>query len=187
MKLHLPFPTTWKSRGPVVVLDPSERALRSNCLLLLRLFAIRACFSPCDSNGNASGNTLEEAILYGFLELVERDSVAHCAWITCGRCTRLYHQGPRCPALLTRENPYRMASSRVFPEAFPLLSHRVKKHARIAKAVVAVGSWNVGARSDGSRTTTGSTRFPRCREGEVELHAARFAGRRPLAGRTAVR
>lgn len=34
---------------------------------------------PCciaDSNGNAAGNTLEEAILQGFLELVERDSVA---------------------------------------------------------------------------------------------------------------
>jgi len=30
---------------------------------------------PC-SNGNAAGNTLEEAILQGFLELVERDSVA---------------------------------------------------------------------------------------------------------------
>lgn len=29
-----------------------------------------------DSNGNASGNTLEEAILQGFFELVERDAVA---------------------------------------------------------------------------------------------------------------
>jgi ribosomal protein S12 methylthiotransferase accessory factor len=34
----------------------------------------RFCFS--DSNGNASGNNLEEAILQGFLELVERDAVA---------------------------------------------------------------------------------------------------------------
>lgn len=33
-------------------------------------------FSWADSNGNAAGNTLEEAILQGFLELVERDSVA---------------------------------------------------------------------------------------------------------------
>ncbi|HEV7427823.1 MAG TPA: TOMM precursor leader peptide-binding protein [Thermoanaerobaculia bacterium] len=32
------------------------------------------CFS--DSNGNAAGNTLEEAILQGFMELVERDAVA---------------------------------------------------------------------------------------------------------------
>jgi oxazoline/thiazoline synthase len=32
------------------------------------------CYS--DSNGNASGNTLEEAILQGFCELVERDAVA---------------------------------------------------------------------------------------------------------------
>jgi oxazoline/thiazoline synthase len=33
-------------------------------------------FTRCDSNGSAAGNSLEEAILYGFLELVERDSVA---------------------------------------------------------------------------------------------------------------
>lgn len=36
--------------------------------------AVTYCWS-C-SNGNAAGNTLEEAILQGFLELVERDSVA---------------------------------------------------------------------------------------------------------------
>lgn len=33
-------------------------------------------FCNADSNGNAAGNTLEEAILQGFMELVERDSVA---------------------------------------------------------------------------------------------------------------
>jgi bacteriocin biosynthesis cyclodehydratase domain-containing protein len=33
-------------------------------------------FCSADSNGNAAGNTLEEAILQGFFELVERDSVA---------------------------------------------------------------------------------------------------------------
>lgn len=33
-------------------------------------------FCRADSNGNAAGNTLEEAILQGFMELVERDSVA---------------------------------------------------------------------------------------------------------------
>ena len=32
-------------------------------------------FCSADSNGNAAGNTLEEAILQGFMELVERDSV----------------------------------------------------------------------------------------------------------------
>ncbi len=32
-------------------------------------------FCWADSNGNAAGNTLEEAILQGFMELVERDSV----------------------------------------------------------------------------------------------------------------
>lgn len=35
-----------------------------------------APFSFSDSNGNAAGTNLEEAILQGFLELVERDSVA---------------------------------------------------------------------------------------------------------------
>ncbi|MEB3339444.1 TOMM precursor leader peptide-binding protein [Okeania sp.] len=33
-------------------------------------------FCAGDSNGNAAGNTIEEAILQGFMELVERDSVA---------------------------------------------------------------------------------------------------------------
>ncbi|HNP70672.1 MAG TPA: TOMM precursor leader peptide-binding protein [Kouleothrix sp.] len=33
-------------------------------------------FAWADSNGNAAGNTLEEAILQGFFELVERDAVA---------------------------------------------------------------------------------------------------------------
>jgi len=33
-------------------------------------------FMGSDSNGNAAGNTLEEAILQGFLELVERDATA---------------------------------------------------------------------------------------------------------------
>jgi ribosomal protein S12 methylthiotransferase accessory factor len=33
-------------------------------------------FCRADSNGNAAGNTLEEAILQGFLEVVERDAVA---------------------------------------------------------------------------------------------------------------
>ncbi|MBZ8181372.1 TOMM precursor leader peptide-binding protein [Oscillatoria salina] len=34
------------------------------------------CFCWADTNGNAAGNCLEEAILQGFLELVERDAVA---------------------------------------------------------------------------------------------------------------
>lgn len=33
-------------------------------------------FCRADSNGNAAGNTVEEAILHGFMELVERDSIA---------------------------------------------------------------------------------------------------------------
>jgi len=38
-------------------------------------------FALADSNGNAAGNTLEEAVLQGFLELVERDAVA--IWWYC--------------------------------------------------------------------------------------------------------
>ena len=41
-------------------------------------------FCKADSNGNAAGNTLEEAILQGFMELVERDSVA-LWWYNCLR------------------------------------------------------------------------------------------------------
>lgn len=36
----------------------------------------RSTFCKADSNGNAAGNTVEEAIVQGFMELVERDSVA---------------------------------------------------------------------------------------------------------------
>lgn len=35
----------------------------------------KSCFRAC-SNGNAAGNTVEEAIVQGFLELIERDAVA---------------------------------------------------------------------------------------------------------------
>ncbi len=42
-------------------------------------------FCLADSNGNAAGNTIEEAILQGFLELVERDSVALWWYSRCRR------------------------------------------------------------------------------------------------------
>ena len=35
-----------------------------------------SAYCRADTNGHASGNTLEEAILQGFLELVERDALA---------------------------------------------------------------------------------------------------------------
>jgi ribosomal protein S12 methylthiotransferase accessory factor len=41
-----------------------------------------ARFALGDSNGNASGNTMEEAVLQGFFELVERDAVA-LWWYNC--------------------------------------------------------------------------------------------------------
>ena len=43
----------------------------------------RTC-APPDSNGCAAGNTLEEAVLQGFLELVERDAFA-CWWYNRAR------------------------------------------------------------------------------------------------------
>jgi ribosomal protein S12 methylthiotransferase accessory factor len=55
------------------------------------------CFA--DSNGCAAGNTLEEAILQGFLELVERDAVAqwwynrlHCRGLDIGSFTHPYFE-----------------------------------------------------------------------------------------------
>lgn len=54
-------------------------------------------FCWADSNGNAAGNTLEEAIYQGFLELVERDSV--CLW---------WYNRVQCPAvdLDSLDEPY---------------------------------------------------------------------------------
>jgi oxazoline/thiazoline synthase len=54
-------------------------------------------FCRADSNGNAAGNTREEAILQGFLEVVERDSVA--MW---------WYNGLRRPAvdLTSFDEPY---------------------------------------------------------------------------------
>jgi ribosomal protein S12 methylthiotransferase accessory factor len=46
----------------------------SYCYYYYSLHGALYCWA--DSNGNAAGNTLEEAILQGLLELVERDSVA---------------------------------------------------------------------------------------------------------------
>lgn len=37
---------------------------------------IRNAFTWSDSNGNASGSTIEEAILQGFMEVIERDAIA---------------------------------------------------------------------------------------------------------------
>lgn len=47
---------------------------------LSRVLSPMYCYA--DSNGNASGNNLEEAILQGFFELVERDAVA-LWWYNC--------------------------------------------------------------------------------------------------------
>jgi ribosomal protein S12 methylthiotransferase accessory factor len=60
-----------------------------------------------DSNGNAAGNTLEEAILQGFFELVERDAVA--IWWYNRRV-------PRCVDLEGEGDPYLLETAGVYAE-----------------------------------------------------------------------
>jgi ribosomal protein S12 methylthiotransferase accessory factor len=63
--------------------SPVWSLTRHEVRYLLTAFCYYDYPQPCEqtyclacSNGNAAGNTLEEAVLQGFLELVERDSVA---------------------------------------------------------------------------------------------------------------
>ena len=53
-------------------------------------------YCKADSNGLASGNTLEEAILYGFFELAERDAVS-IWWYNKGRYPRVELSGFKDP------------------------------------------------------------------------------------------
>lgn len=64
-------------------------------------------FFHADSNGNAAGNTLEEAILQGFMELIERDSVA-IWWYNCLRCPGVDLASFNDSYLLDVENLYRI-------------------------------------------------------------------------------
>ena len=70
---------------PVWSLSRSERRYLPTALCFYD-YPIEAEVLMClaDSNGNAAGNSQEEAILQGFLELVERDSVA-LWWYTRAR------------------------------------------------------------------------------------------------------
>ncbi|NET08253.1 MAG: TOMM precursor leader peptide-binding protein [Merismopedia sp. SIO2A8] len=62
-------------------------------------------FFYADSNGNAAGNTLEEAILQGFMELIERDSVA-IWWYNCLQCPGVDLASFNDPYLLDVQNLY---------------------------------------------------------------------------------
>ncbi|MDY7228946.1 TOMM precursor leader peptide-binding protein [Hyalangium rubrum] len=53
-----------------------RRYLPTACCYIRYPAPPEARFAPADSNGLAAGNCLEEAILQGFLELVERDAVS---------------------------------------------------------------------------------------------------------------
>jgi bacteriocin biosynthesis cyclodehydratase domain-containing protein len=62
---------------PVWSLSEQRAKYLPTGLLYLRYHTSRETATTIgDSNGNAAGNTIEEAILQGFLELVERDSAA---------------------------------------------------------------------------------------------------------------
>ena len=63
-------------------------------------------FFHADSNGNAAGNNLEEAILQGFMELIERDSVA-IWWYNCLRRPGVDLASFNDPYLLDVETLYR--------------------------------------------------------------------------------
>ncbi len=63
-------------------------------------------FCYCDANGNAAGNTLEEAILQGLLELIERDSVA-IWWYNRSRLPRVDLDSLEDPYTRTLERYYR--------------------------------------------------------------------------------
>src|SRR5262249_26923874 len=74
----VPFDESWEiDWTPVASLTQNETAYVPTAYCYYRYpLPPEQRFCGGDSNGNAAGNTLEEAILQGFLELVERDSVA---------------------------------------------------------------------------------------------------------------
>jgi oxazoline/thiazoline synthase len=74
----VPFDEAWEiDWTPVASLTQNETAYLPTAFCYYRYpLPPEQRFCHADSNGNAAGNTLEEAILQGFLELVERDSVA---------------------------------------------------------------------------------------------------------------
>lgn len=60
------------------LVDGQSKLLPTGLLYFGYPLADEEFFYWADSNGNAAGNTMEEAMLQGFLELVERDAV--CVW-----------------------------------------------------------------------------------------------------------
>jgi ribosomal protein S12 methylthiotransferase accessory factor len=62
--------------SPVWSLTHDRERWLPTALLYYRAKVAGATYCVAESNGNAAGNTLEEAILHGLLELVERDHVA---------------------------------------------------------------------------------------------------------------
>jgi ribosomal protein S12 methylthiotransferase accessory factor len=66
-------PIEW---SPVLSLTTGDRRFVPSAAVYLSFRGEGARFCKGDSNGLSSGNTIEEAILQGLLELVERDAVA---------------------------------------------------------------------------------------------------------------
>lgn len=61
---------------PLWSISRKRRCFLPTQLLMMRGMESTPCVAIGCSNGNAAGNTFEEAVLQGFLELVERDAVA---------------------------------------------------------------------------------------------------------------
>ena len=66
----------WIDWSPIWSLTGQRTKYLPTALLYLGYPVGAQPFGLADSNGNAAGNTIEEAVLQGFLELIERDSTA---------------------------------------------------------------------------------------------------------------
>jgi ribosomal protein S12 methylthiotransferase accessory factor len=78
-RTYVPEPFDARERiewSPVWSLTNERERLVPTALCYYGAHGPGARFCVADSNGNAAGNTIEEAILHGLLELVERDHVA---------------------------------------------------------------------------------------------------------------
>ncbi|HEY9811657.1 MAG TPA: TOMM precursor leader peptide-binding protein [Halomicronema sp.] len=106
--IPMPFDESWEIEWTPVwsLVDNTQKYLPTAfCYYNYALPKDREFFHA-DSNGNAAGNTLEEAILQGFMELMERDSVA-IWWYNCLRRPGVDLASFNDPYLLDVENLYR--------------------------------------------------------------------------------
>lgn len=79
---HQPIPPEYDPASPINWTWAWSITNKRSCLVPLTYcymfspYIENECICPFNSNGNAAGNTIEEAVLQGLLELIERDAVA---------------------------------------------------------------------------------------------------------------